>query len=204
MSAILSSALPASTGSGALDAYTGASLDALSKGVDYTQTPTYKTLSELLGPGADGGLNPSLMGQYKAGSQLIGAQGNQNVAKAISNVQGRGLGGSSIQAQAVENENFNTNMADSSLLGNLYGVQGENTRALAGDLSAGANATMSDLLHIYDSAGTSAANMQMYSQALQEALQAAQAGSSATLGAGMFTGGGAALSGLLSNRGLFS
>ncbi len=113
----VSTILPETTGSAALDAYTKASLGALNKGVDYTQTPAYKTLLELLGPGADGGLNPSLDAQYKAGSKIIGQQTAENAAMAKSGVQGRGLGQSSIEAQAVENAGFQGTMANSALLG---------------------------------------------------------------------------------------
>ncbi len=202
MSAILSPSLPSSTGNGALDAYTQAGISQIGAGgVDFTQTPTYQTLMGLLGPGPNGTLNPGLMAQYNAGAGLIGQQGQQNVASAISGAQGRGLGGSSIAAQGVENANFNTTMADSSLLGSLYGVQGQNTQALAGDVMSGSNALTGDLLSLYDSAGTSAANMQMYSQALQEALQAAKAGASAQQNAGMFAGGGAALGGIAQGLG---
>ena len=193
MSSILSPSLPASTGNSATDAYTQASLNALNTGVDYTQTPTYQSLQALLGPGTNGALNTNLMSQYNSGAQLIGAQGNQNVATAISGAQGRGLGGSSIAAQGVENANFNTTMADESLLGSLYGVQNQNTQALAGDLMQGSTSTMNDLISIYDSAGTSAANMSMYSSALQEALNAANKASSAQLGAGIASGIGSAV-----------
>ena len=184
----ISPILPASTGNGALDAYTSASLGALSSGVDYTQTPTYKTLLSMLGPGANGGLNPNLQAQYAAGSQLIGQQTGQNEAAAMSGVQGRGLGGSSIQAQAVENAGFQGTMADSSLLASLYGQQNANTGQLAQDLVSGSNTELTSLLGIYDSAGTSAANMQMYSQGLQEALAAAHASADAQQNAGMFQG----------------
>lgn len=196
--------LPASTGNGALDAYTSASLGALSSGVDYTQTPTYKTLLSMLGPGANGGLNPNLAAQYTSGSALIGQQTGANEATAMSGVQGRGLGGSSIQAQAVENAGFQGTMADSSLLASLYGQQNQNTGMLAQDLVSGSNTELSSLLGIYDSAGTSAANMQMYSQGLQEALAAANSAANASQNAGIASGLGAVGGGLLSNTSLFA
>ena len=200
----ISTILPASTGSGALDAYTSASLGALSSGVDYTQTPTYQTLLSMLGPGPNGGLNSNLQAQYTSGSALIGQQTGQNEAAAMSGVQGRGLGGSSIQAQAVENAGFQGTMADSSLLASLYGQQNANTGQLAQDLVSGSNTELTSLLGIYDSAGTSAANMQMYSQGLQEALSAAHASANAQQNAGIFGGVGAIGGGLLSNPGLFA
>lgn len=199
----ISPILPASTGNGSLDAYTSASLGALSSGVDYTQTPTYQTLLSMLGPGANGGLNSNLQAQYTSGSQLIGQQTGQNEAAAMSGVQGRGLGGSSIQAQAVENAGFQGTMADSSLLSSLYGQQNANTGQLAQDLVSGSNTELTSLLGIYDSAGTSAANMQMYSEGLQEALSAANASSNAQQNAGIFSGVGALGGGLLSNASLF-
>ena len=199
----ISPILPAGTGNSALDAYTSASLGALSSGVDYTATPTYQTLLSMLGPGANGGLNPNLMSQYTAGSQLIGQQTGANEAAAMSGAQGRGLGGSSIQAQAVENAGFQGTMADASLLSSLYGTQNQNVGQLAQDVFSGSNTLTTDLLGIYDSAGTSAANMAMYSQGLQEALAAAQAGASASQNAGMFAGGGAALGGIAQGLGAY-
>ena len=190
-------ALPASTGNGALDTYTQAGLSALAPGGDYTQTAAYKSIAALLGPGKDGGLSDNLMAQYKSGSRLNELSGQQQTATAISGAQGRGLGGSSIAAQGVENANFNTEMANSSLYGQLSGVQAQNTGMLAQDISAGSNAQLQDLLSIYNNAGTSAANMQMYSQGLQEALAAASMSSNAQENAGMFAGIGAIGGGLL-------
>lgn len=189
----ISPILPASTGSGALDAYTQASLGALSSGVDYTQTPTYKTLMSMLGPGPGGTLNPNLQAQYTSGSQLIGLNTQGNVAQAMSSAQGRGLGGSSIAAQGVENAQFGGQMADASLLGSLYSQQNQNTGQLAQDVFAGSGQMTSSLLGIYDNAGTSAANMQMYSQGLQEALAAAHEAAGASRDAGIFAGAGSAL-----------
>lgn len=199
----ISPILPASTGNGALDAYTSASLGALSSGVDYTQTPTYKTLLSMLGPGANGGLNQNLQNQYTSGSQLIGLQTQGNVASAMSSGQGRGLGGSSIAAQGVENAQFGGQMADASLLSSLYGQQNQNTGQLAQDLVSGSNSEMTSLLGIYESAGTSAANIQMYSDALKEALSAAHVSAGASRDAGIFGGIGALGGGLLSNASLF-
>ncbi len=182
----ISPILPASTGSGALDAYTSASLGALSSGVDYTQTPTYQTLMGLIGPGPNGGLNQNLQNQYTSGSQLIGLNTQSNVASAMSGAQGRGLGGSSIAAQGVENAQFGGQMADASLLSSLYGQQNQNTGQLAQDVVSGSNSEMTNLLGIYENAGTSAANMQMYSEALQQALSAAHAANNTSLfGAGI-------------------
>lgn len=200
----ISPILPASTGNSALDSYTSASLGALSSGVDYTQTPTYKTLLSMLGPGAGGGLNPNLAAQYTSGSQLIGQQTGANEAAAMSTVQGRGLGGSSIQAQAVENAGFQGTMANASLLSSLYGQQNQNQGMLAQDLVSGSNSEMTSLLGIYESAGTSAANIQMYSDALREALAAAGMSAGAQRDAGIFGGAGALAGGLLSNAALFA
>ena len=190
--------LPAATGNSALDAYTGAALNALGTGVNYAASPTYQQLSALLGPGANGGLNSNLLAQYNAAQPLIGQQTETNMAQALSGAQGNGLGGSSIAAQGVENAEFGGTMADASLLSSLYGQQNSNTQALAGDLASGANAEMSDLLNIYDSAGTSAANMSMYSQGLQEALQAANASSNASLLGGGIGAAGSIIGGALS------
>lgn len=189
----ISPILPASTGNGSLDAYTSASLGALSSGVDYTQTPTYKTLLSMLGPGPNGGLNSNLQNQYTSGSQLIGLQTQGNVAQAMSSGQGRGLGGSSIAAQGVENAQFGGQLADASLLSSLYGQQNQNTGMLAQDLVSGSGTMLSDLLGIYDSAGTSAANIQMYREGLAEALQAAQISGQSQQNAGIFGGVGSAL-----------
>lgn len=186
-----SSILPASTGSAALDTYTQKGLDALAPGGDYSQTATYKKLQDMLGPGAGGGLNANLMAQYTQGQSLIGQGTQANVASAMSSGQGRGLGGSSIAAQGVESAKYQGTMAESSLMSSLYGQQNQNTTQLAGYLAQGSNQQLSDLLGIYESAGTSAANMQMYSQGLQEALSAAQASASATAKAGMWAGLGA-------------
>ncbi len=182
---IISPELPAGTGNASLDAYTKASLGALSDGVDYTQTPTYKSLMSLLGPAPGGGLNPGLMAQYNTGAQINEVRGQGQKAAAMSGAQGRGLGGSSIEAQGVENADFNTGMADTALLSSLYGQQGENTRTLAGDLFGGSNMELSSLLSIYESAGTSAANMDMYSKGLQEALAAAHDASQSSQNAGI-------------------
>lgn len=193
----ISPILPASTGNSALNAYTGASLGALSSGVDYTQSPTYQSLLGLIGPGANGALNPNLAAEYSSGSALIGQQTGQNTASALSGAQGRGLGGSSIAEQGVENAQFQGTMADSSLLASLYGQQNQNTASLAGDLVSGSNSEMTDLLGIYDNAGTSAANMSMYSQGLQEALSQAGLTATATEQAGMFGGIGSIIGGAL-------
>ena len=190
-------ALPASTGNGALDAYTQAGLNAVPGGGDYSQSGTYAQLQSMLGPGANGGLNASLMGQYNAAQPLIAQQTGAATAQALSGAQGNGLGGSSIAAQGVENAETQGTMADASLLSSLYGEQNSNTNALAGDLASGQNATTSDLLSLYDSAGTSAANMQMYSEGLQAALQEAQIAGSAQQNAGMFSGLGSLAGGLL-------
>ena len=182
--------LPTGTGSGALDAYTQASLTSLAGGVDYTQSPTYQSLAALLGPGQGGGLNSSLLGQYNAAQPLIQQQVGANAALAQSGAEGRGLGGSSIEAQGIENATEQGTMEDTALLSSLYGQQNANTQALAGDLFSGSQATTQDLLTIYGDAGTSAANMSMYSQGLQEALQqAGQANTAALEGAGIQAGG---------------
>ena len=188
-------ALPASTGSGPLDAYTKAALDALSGGVDYTQSPTYKSLQALLGPGEGGGLNPSLLNQYNSAQPLIQQGVNQNKATAMSGASGRGLGGSSIEAQGVENAEFQGTMENASLLSSLYGEQNANTGQLASDLFQGSTSTMNSLLGIYDSAGVSAANMQMYSQGLQEALAAADKAANAQIWSGVSQGIGSAAGG---------
>jgi hypothetical protein len=188
--------LPASTGSGPLDAYTQASLTALGNGVDYTQSPTYQSLQALLAPGANGGLNSSLIGQYNAAQPLINQQVQQNAALAESTAQGNGLGGSSIQAQGVENAEAQGTAEDAQLLSALYGEQNANTGALASDLASGSNTTMQDLLGIYSDAGTSAANLSMYSAGLQEALQAASQAANAQQNAGIAQGAGSALGGL--------
>ncbi len=181
-------ALPSTTGNPSLDAYTQASLGALNAGVDYTQTPTYKTLLSMLGPGPNGGLSPALMNQYTAGSSLIGQKTAGNVALAKSGAQGRGLANSSIEAQGVENAEFQGGMEDTALLSSLYGEQSTNTRTLAQDVFSGSDQELSHLLSIYDSAGTSAANMQMYSSGLQEALAAASAAAQAQMMAGIAGG----------------
>ncbi len=191
-----SPALPASTGNGALDAYTQAGLSALAPGGDYTQTAAYKSIAGLLGPGKGGGLSDPLQAQYNAGAQLNELTGQQNVAAAKSGAQGRGLGGSSIEAQGVENANFGTTMANTSLYGALAGVQNQNTGMLAQDIASGDQAQLSDLLSIYNNAGTSAANMKMYSQGLQEALAAANASANAQQNAGIFSGIGSAVGGI--------
>lgn len=151
--------LPASTGNGALDAYTQAGLSALQNSPN--------------APGPNGGLSPSLLAQYQSAQPLIQAQTSASKAQAISGAQGNGLGGSSIAAQGVENAETQGTMADTSLLSSMYGEQNTNN-----------NANLQDLLSIYDSAGTSAANMQMYSQGLQEALQQAASANQATEQAG--------------------
>jgi hypothetical protein len=156
----------------------------------------------MLGPGANGGLNASLMGQYNAAQPLIQQQTSGATAQALSGAQGNGLGGSSIAAQGVENAEQQGTMADASLMSSLYGEQNSNTSALAGDLASGQNATTSDLLSLYDSAGTSAANMQMYSEGLQEALQAAQISGNAQENAGIFSGIGSAVGGIGSGVGM--
>lgn len=178
--------LPAGTGNSALDAYTQASLTALAGGVDYTQSPTYQSLQALLGPGQGGGLNASLMGQYNAAQPLIQQQVGQAAALAESGAQGRGLGGSSIAAQGIENATQQGTLADASLLGSLYGEQNQNTEALASDLFAGSTNTENQLQEIFGNAGSSAAEIAMYQQALQDALQEASAANTASLeGAGI-------------------
>lgn len=191
--------LPASTGNGALDAYTQAGLNTVgSGGVNYANSPTYAALQAMLGPGANGGLNADLMGQYNAAQPLIAQQTSGATAQALSNAQGNGLGGSSIAAQGVENAETQGTMADASLLSSLYGQQNQNTTALAGDLESGSQSLTTDLLGIYDSAGTSSANMQMYSQGLQEALAAAGIAGNAQQQAGLYSGIGAGVGGALS------
>ncbi len=194
----ISPILPASTGNSSLDAYTKASLGALSEGVDYTQTPTYKTLLSMIGPGEGGKLNTNLQNQYTAGSQIIGQQTSGNVAQALSSGQGRGLAGSSIAAQGVENAQFQGTMADASLLSSLYGQQNAQTGQLAGYLAQGAGSELSSLLGIYESAGTSAANIDMYNKGLQEALAAAHMSSNSSMYAGAFQGAGSIIGGALS------
>jgi hypothetical protein len=198
-----SAVLPASTGNSALDAYTQAAQNlTLGGGLNYSTSPTYQTLQSMLGPGANGGLNASLMGQYNAAQPLIAQQTGQNVAQAMSTAEGRGLGGSSIAAQGVENAEFQGSMQDASLLSSLYGQQNQDISQLAGDLFTGSGQMTSDLLGIYDSAGTSAANMQMYSEGLQEALQAAQIAGNAQQNAGIFQGAGSAIGGIGSGLGM--
>src|ERR1035437_1481327 len=135
--------LPASTGNGALDKYTQAGLGALGNG-DFSQSQTYQNMAGLLGAGPNGGLNSNLMAQYNQGAGMIAQNTRGNVAQAMSGAQGRGLGGSSIAAQGVENAQFGGQMADASLMSSLYGQQNQNTGMLAQDIASGSNAQLSD------------------------------------------------------------
>ena len=166
--------IPGGTGNGALDSYVQASQNAISNGVNYQANPTYGQLASLLGPGPNGGLNSNLMAQYNQGAQIIGQNTGANEAQAMSTAQGNGLGGSTIAAQGVENAQFGGQMADSSLMASLYGQQNQNTSQLASDLFSGSQSDLSSLLSLYDSAGTSAANMAMYGEGLTAAMQQAQ------------------------------
>lgn len=96
-----------------------------------TQDPTLQALMASLSPGA-GGLSPQLMAEYNAGAGLNALTGQQNASQAMSNAAARNLSGSSIEAQGIENANFNTAMANQQLFGTLSGQQLGATESMAG------------------------------------------------------------------------
>lgn len=104
---------------------------------DVINSPAFSRISGYLSPNANGSLSTPLAAMYASGSQMNALNAGANQASALTQVKNRGLSGSSIEAQVLENQGMNASLANSSLLASLYGLQNNNTSQLSGLLGQG-------------------------------------------------------------------
>lgn len=190
--------LPATTGNPGLDKYTGASLDALKSAptTDIFSSDAFAQIQKLLGPGAGGGLSPALMAMFSQGQKTNALNTSAAVAGAKSDAVGRGLEGSTVESQGVQNAKFTGSMADSNLMAQLFGLQNQNSGSLASMLfqgQQGNDAQIQDrlkmLLSILSGAGDSSANISMFREGLSAEEKAAKDAATSQLLSSIIGGG---------------
>lgn len=104
---------------------------------DVVGSPQFAQIQSLLAPGAGGSLSSPLLAMYNSGALTNNMNAGAAGALTLSGIQGRNLGGSSVENQALENVGLQNTLANSGLLASLYGLQNQNTGQLAGLLSQG-------------------------------------------------------------------